>query len=72
MADTLADAAPPGLRMMPLFFSPTVDVGLIWGNTMANNDIKAAEQTYSGFINMAKWGTAACVVIAAFVVLIIS
>lgn len=39
---------------------------------MANNDIKAAEQTYSGFINMAKWGTAACVVIAAFVVLIIS
>lgn len=39
---------------------------------MANNDIKAAEQTYSGFINMAKWGTLACVIIAAFVVLIIS
>lgn len=39
---------------------------------MANNDIKAAEQTYAGFINMAKWGTAACIVIGAFVVLIIS
>ena len=39
---------------------------------MANNDIKAAEQTYSGFINMAKWSTLACVIVAAFVVLIIS
>ena len=72
MADALADAAPPGLRVTD--FQPPRCCALfsIWGNTMANNDIKAAEQTYSGFINMAKWSTLACVIVAAFVVLIIS
>lgn len=39
---------------------------------MANNDIKAAEQTYAGFINMAKWGTVACALIGLLVIAIIS
>lgn len=39
---------------------------------MADNNIKAAEQTYSGFLTLAKWGTAACVLIAAVVIVIIS
>lgn len=39
---------------------------------MANNDIKAAEETYSGFINMAKWGTVACSLVGLLVIVIIS
>lgn len=39
---------------------------------MADNDIKAAEQTYSGFLTLAKWGTIACVLVAGFVILLIS
>lgn len=39
---------------------------------MADNNIKAAEQTYNGFLSLAKWGTIACVLIAGFVIVIIS
>ena len=39
---------------------------------MAQNNIKDAEQTYSGFIHMAKWGSVAVALIVAFVVLLIS
>ena len=36
------------------------------------NDIKGSQQTYSGFINAAKWGTVACALVAALVVYLIS
>ena len=39
---------------------------------MAHNDTKAAEKTYVSFITMAKWGTLVVVIVAAFVVLLIS
>jgi hypothetical protein len=39
---------------------------------MADNDIKAAEQTYSGFLTLTKWGTIACILVAGLVVLLIS
>lgn len=36
------------------------------------NDMKAANQTYSGFISAVKWSTPAIFLIAAFVVFLIS
>lgn len=39
---------------------------------MATNDIKAANETYSGFVGLMKWGTIASVAVAALVVLLIS
>jgi hypothetical protein len=36
------------------------------------NNMKAAEQTYGGFINMIKWATPVIVVIAASVIKLIS
>lgn len=39
---------------------------------MADNDIKAAEQTYTGFLTMTKWGTIATVLVAGLVILLIS
>ncbi|MFB0873280.1 MULTISPECIES: aa3-type cytochrome c oxidase subunit IV [unclassified Sphingobium] len=39
---------------------------------MASNDIKAANETYSGFVGLMKWGTIASVAVAAVVVLLIS
>ncbi|MFC3442142.1 aa3-type cytochrome c oxidase subunit IV [Sphingobium rhizovicinum] len=38
----------------------------------SNGNMKAAEQTYSGFIGFVKWGTIASVAVAALVVLLIS
>jgi hypothetical protein len=38
----------------------------------ANSDMKSANQTYESFTVLVKFGTIACVVIAAFVVLLIS
>ena len=38
----------------------------------SSNDIKSSQQTYSSFISAAKWGTVACIVIAAVVVYLIS
>ncbi len=37
-----------------------------------NPDMKAPRQTYASFLGLMKWGTVACVAIAAFVVLLIS
>lgn len=39
---------------------------------MAQDNMKAARQTYDGFINMAKWGTVICILIAALVVKLIA
>ncbi|MBS7668453.1 MULTISPECIES: aa3-type cytochrome c oxidase subunit IV [Croceicoccus] len=40
---------------------------------MATKDnMKAARSTYEGFISMTKWGTIACAIIAAIVVMIIA
>ena len=39
---------------------------------MATNDIKSAQQTYTGFVGLVKWGTIASVAVAAVVVLLIS
>ncbi|RVQ65458.1 aa3-type cytochrome c oxidase subunit IV [Croceicoccus ponticola] len=36
------------------------------------NNMKAARSTYESFIQMAKWGTIVCAIIAAIVVMIIS
>lgn len=36
------------------------------------NDIKASQQTYSGFISAAKWGTIASVLVTALVVYLIT
>lgn len=35
-------------------------------------DMKAANQTYSGFLGLMKWGTAATIAVAALVVFLIS
>lgn len=38
-------------------------------DTMASgNDMKAANETYAGFINMVKWGSVAVVIITVLVV----
>ena len=39
---------------------------------MATNDMKSATQTYSGFVSVMKWGTAASLAVGALVVLIIA
>lgn len=39
---------------------------------MAEQEIKVAEETYSGFINLLKVGTIIVLVVAAFVVLLIA
>ncbi|PZQ21594.1 MAG: aa3-type cytochrome c oxidase subunit IV [Sphingopyxis macrogoltabida] len=39
---------------------------------MADQDMKAADETYAGFLGMLKVGTAITVVLAAFVVLLIA
>lgn len=39
---------------------------------MASNDMKAANETYSGFVGLMKWGTIASVAVAALVVLLIA
>ncbi len=38
----------------------------------SGNDMKTAEATYSGFLNLLKWGIGFTVVIAVIVVLLIS
>lgn len=38
----------------------------------SGNDIKAATETYNGFVKAATWGTVACIVIVAAVVGIIA
>jgi hypothetical protein len=38
----------------------------------SGNDMKAAEQTYGGFITMVKWGSAVTAVVALVVVLLIA
>lgn len=42
------------------------------GQGMAEQEMKAANETYAGFLSMLKIGTIITVVVAAFVVLIIS
>ena len=42
------------------------------GQGMAEQEMKAANETYAGFLSMLKIGTIVTVVVAAFVVLIIS
>lgn len=43
------------------------------GTIMAGNqDMKSAEQTYSGFLGLMKWGTVATIAIAALVVFLIA
>ena len=42
------------------------------GQVMAEQEMKAANETYAGFLSMLKIGTIITVVVAAFVVLIIS
>ena len=34
--------------------------------------MESATQTYTGFVSLVKWGTIACVIVAAIVVLLIS
>jgi hypothetical protein len=38
----------------------------------SGNDIKAAEETYAGFVGMVKWGTIISAVTAAIVVVLIA
>lgn len=38
----------------------------------SGNDIKDARETYSSFISASKWGTVACLLIAAVVVFLIT
>ncbi|HET9628294.1 MAG TPA: aa3-type cytochrome c oxidase subunit IV [Novosphingobium sp.] len=38
----------------------------------SSHDIKSSQQTYSGFLTMAKWGTVACLLVAAVVVFLIT
>jgi hypothetical protein len=38
----------------------------------SGNDIKTNTATYNGFIKAATWGTVFCVIVAAFVVMLIS
>lgn len=38
----------------------------------SGQDIRAAQSTYTGFIGLMKWGTIACVIVAAIVILLIS
>lgn len=38
----------------------------------SGNDMKMAEETYSGFIGLVKWGTILSAAVAALVILIIS
>jgi hypothetical protein len=38
----------------------------------SDQNIRAAEATYAGFVGLVKWGTIACVLIAALVILLIS
>ena len=43
------------------------------GMDMASEgNMESATQTYSGFVSVMKWGTIACVIIAAIVILLIS
>jgi Bacterial aa3 type cytochrome c oxidase subunit IV len=43
------------------------------GKVMASNgNIDAAQQTYSGFLGVVKWGSIACILITALVILLIS
>lgn len=38
----------------------------------SQNDMKMAEETYSGFIGLVKWGTILCAIVAAVVILLIA
>ncbi len=38
----------------------------------SGNDIKAAETTYSGFINLFKWGSVAVAIVAVLVISLIA
>ncbi|WP_336959328.1 aa3-type cytochrome c oxidase subunit IV [Sphingobium aquiterrae] len=38
----------------------------------SGNDMKSATETYAGFVGLMKWGTVACVAVAALVILLIS
>ncbi|MDF0545969.1 aa3-type cytochrome c oxidase subunit IV [Sphingobium sp. H39-3-25] len=38
----------------------------------SGNDIKSATETYAGFVGVMKWGTIACIAVAALVILLIS
>ncbi|RSU57441.1 aa3-type cytochrome c oxidase subunit IV [Sphingobium yanoikuyae] len=38
----------------------------------SDGNIKSATQTYEGFVGFVKWGTIACLIAAAIVVLLIS
>lgn len=38
----------------------------------SGNDMKAAEATYGGFINLVKWGTAAALIATAIVIALIA
>ncbi|MBK7163399.1 aa3-type cytochrome c oxidase subunit IV [Sphingorhabdus pulchriflava] len=37
-----------------------------------NQDIRAASETYTGFLSLLKWGTIAAVIVTAIVVLVIA
>ncbi len=39
---------------------------------MAEQDMKQANQSYAGFLNLLKWGTAATVIATAIVILLIA
>lgn len=38
----------------------------------SNNDMKAHEGTYAGVMNLMKWGTIGCVIVAAIVIILIA
>lgn len=38
----------------------------------SSNDIKSSQQTYTGFLSMAKWGTIAAMLVAALVIFLIT
>lgn len=38
----------------------------------SEGNMESATQTYTGFVSLVKWGTIACVIVAAVVVLLIS
>jgi hypothetical protein len=68
VAKTTADRPIPGIRYIKCGLSPR------WtrGRKMADQDMKAAEQTYTGFLALTKWGTILSAAAAVLVVILIA
>jgi hypothetical protein len=62
------------LTGLPRAVEPARIIFLEWGQQLmaSANDMKAAEKTYGGFINMIKWSVPVIALIVLFVVVLIS